>query len=167
MWNYIGDNKIHHTAIIGENVILGKGNIIYPYSVIGLVGFIRNLENPEGKIIIGDYNWIGCHTSFMSGKTGETTIGDNNLIMNYVNIGHDSQIGNNNEIGAKSLVAGWSVIGDNNKIKLNCILRNRKKIGSNNIIGMSSNIVSDLGSNGLYYGNPCKKIKDLIKYENF
>jgi len=167
MWNSIGTNKIHATAIIGENVELGENNIIYPYSVIGELGFIRDYESQNGKIIIGDNNWIGCHTAIMAGEKGETIIGNKNLIMNYVNVGHNVEIGSYNEIGAKSLLAGWSVVGDQNKIKLNCTLRNRKIIGSYNIIGMGSNIVKDLGSHGLYHGNPCTKIKDLLKYDNF
>jgi UDP-3-O-[3-hydroxymyristoyl] glucosamine N-acyltransferase len=81
--------------------------------------------------------------------------------MNYVNVGHHVEIGNQNEIGARSLIAGYVTIGDSNKIKLNCTIRNRKSIGSDNIIGMCSNVVSDLGSKSLYFGNPCKKVKDL------
>ena len=161
MWIMQGTNKIHSTAIIGDNVELGENNVIYPYAVIGLLGFIRNHGDVNGVIKIGDNNWIGCHVTVMCGEEGETIIGDGNLIMNYVNVGHHVEIGNQNEIGARSLLAGYATIGDRNKIKLNCTIRNRKSIGSDNIIGMCSNVVSDLGSKSLYFGNPCKKVKDL------
>lgn len=153
-------NKIHVTAIIGDNVELGENNIIYPYTVIGLPGFIRDADNATGKVIIGNGNKIGAHTSIMIGQEGTTLIGDNNLLMNYVNIGHDAEIGNNNEIGAGTTIAGWVKIGDGNMIKIRCTLRNRKIIGNDNIIGMCSNVTKDFDIDGwLIYGTPAKQIK--------
>lgn len=153
-------NKIHITAIIAEGVDLGKNNVIYPYAVIGLPGFIRNSDDASGKVIIGDNNKIGAHSSIMIGKDGITKIGDNNLLMNYVNIGHDVEIGNNNEIGAGTVIAGWSKIGSGNNIKIRCTIRNRKIIGNNNIIGMCSNITRDFNIEGwLIYGSPAKQIR--------
>lgn len=160
MWNKVGTNTIHSTAIVDTNVTLGENNIIYPYAVIGLPGFIRDSENAKGIITIGNNNKIGSHTSIQCGLDGETKIGNNNLIMNYVNIGHDVTIGNYNEIGAASVVAGWVKIGDNNKIKLSVTIRNRIKIGDNNLIGMSSNVISNIDNNKVSYGNPSKIIKE-------
>lgn len=153
-------NKIHVTAVIGDNVELGKNNTIYPYAVLGMPGFIRDSDSASGKIIIGDNNKIGNHVSIMIGQECNTIIGDNNLIMNYVNIGHDVIIGNNNEIGVKSLLAGYSKIGNGNKIKISCTIRNRKIIGNDNIIGMCSNITKDFDIDGwLIYGTPARQIK--------
>jgi UDP-N-acetylglucosamine acyltransferase len=153
-------NKIHTTAIVCDCVELGENNIIYPYSIIGFPGFIRDSESATGKIIIGNNNKIGAHTSIMIGQEGCTVIGDNNLIMNYVNIGHDVTIGNNNELGAGSIVAGWAKIGDRNMIKIRCTIRNRKIIGNDNILGMCSNVTKDFNINGwLIYGSPAKQIK--------
>lgn len=153
-------NKIHVTAIVGNNVELGENNVIYPYSVIGLPGFIRNADDATGRVIIGSNNKIGAHTSIMIGQEGITKIGDNNLLMNYVNVGHDTAIGNNNEIGAGTVIAGWVKIGDDNMIKIRCTLRNRKVIGNDNIIGMCSNVTKDFKMDGwLIYGTPAKQIK--------
>lgn len=154
-------NKIHVTAIIGDNVELGENNTIYPYAVIGPPGFIRDSDSSTGRISIGSGNKIGAHVAIMSGQNGLTEIGDNNLIMNYVNIGHDVIIGSNNEIGAGTVIAGWVEIGDSNKIKIRCTIRNRKKLGNHNIIGMCSSITKDFKSDRgwLIYGNPAKQIK--------
>ena len=162
MWNIVGSNKIHSTAIIGDNVIMGNNNIIYPYAVIGLPGFIRDGESATGVINIGDNNKIGNHVSIMCGISGTTQIGSNNLIMNYVNIGHDVSIGDENEIGISSILAGWSKVGNKNKIKLNVSVRNRIIIGDNNIIGMGSNVVSNIDNNKVSFGNPNKIIKDNL-----
>ena len=51
------ENKIHPTAIIGKEVVLGEGNTIGPYSVI------------EGKTYIGDNNTICSHVVIGSSLT--------------------------------------------------------------------------------------------------
>ena len=153
-------NKIHSSAIIGDNVELGNNNMIYPLAILGMPGFIRDSESASGKIIIGDNNKIGNNVSIMVGQEENTIIGNNNLIMNYVNIGHDVTIGNDNEVGVRSLLAGYSKVGDRNKIKINCTLRNRKIIGNDNIVGMCSNITKDFDIEGwLIYGSPARQVK--------
>lgn len=75
-------NEIHPTAIIGENVILGNGNKILPYTVI------------LGPTEIGDDNIIGPHV--VIGSPGQDTrnprydssnsfikIGDRNIIREF------------------------------------------------------------------------------------
>ncbi len=76
--------------------------------------------------------------------------------MNYINIGHDTIIGDNNEIGAGTVIAGWCKIGNDNKIKIHCTIRNRVTIGNNILVGMGSNVVKDIISNTVVKGNPIK-----------
>lgn len=154
----IDGNYIHKTAIIGENTKLGKNNVIMPYVVIGQPGFIRDMDEPEGRIEIGDDNWIGCHAIIMAGKEGVTSIGDNNMIMNYVNIGHNVIVGNHNEIGAKTIFCGFVKIGDRNSIKVSVSVRNRIKIGNHNLIGMGGVVINDISNHKKLYGNPAKII---------
>ena len=153
-----GRNRIHKTAIIADNVKLGRGNTILPYSVIGYPGAIRGIEGYKGKIEIGDNNFIGAHVTIMAGKES-TRIGDKNIIMNHVNIGHDTDIGYNNEIGAGTILGGHVTIGDTNKIKIGCIIRNRVLIGNNNTIGQGSNIVQGIKNFKTVYGNPAREIE--------
>lgn len=153
----IDGNYIHKTAVVAENVELGKGNIIMPYAVIGEPGFIRGSET-KGKIILGDHNKIGCHCSIMAGEGGETKIGSNNLIMSHVNIGHNTTIHNNCEIGAGTIIAGWVVVENGVHIKIGARVRNRKVIGANAVIGMGSNVVADVTKGKTVYGNPAREL---------
>jgi UDP-3-O-[3-hydroxymyristoyl] glucosamine N-acyltransferase len=77
--------------------------------------------------------------------------------MNYVNIGHNTIIGDKNEIGAGTIIAGWVEVGDLNKIKMSVTIRNRKKISNNCLIGMGSVVVKNVDDNSVIYGNPAEK----------
>jgi acyl-[acyl carrier protein]--UDP-N-acetylglucosamine O-acyltransferase len=155
-WYFMGTNKIHKSVAFFGEIEMGENNIFYPNCVIGIPGFIRKSGLFEGKVTIGDDNWFGCNVSVMIGKSGETKIGNNNLIMNYVNIGHNVSIGDNNEIGVNSVIAGWAEVGNKNKIKLSVSVRNRKIIGNNCLIGMGSVVVKDVQDDCIIYGNPAK-----------
>lgn len=78
-------NKIHPTAVIGENVKLGKNNEILPYTIL------------EGPLEIGDGNRIGPHV--VIGSPGQDTrnprydsthkrikIGNNNIIREFTGV---------------------------------------------------------------------------------
>lgn len=152
-------NWIHSTAIIEENVKMGSGNVIYPHAVIGEMGFIRGkhpVTFPSKVVVIGNNNVIGCHASIMAGVEDDTVIGNNNLIMNYVNIGHDVCIGDFNEIGVHTTICGFVIIEDKNQIKVGVQIRNRLTVGSNNIIGMGANVVAPVSDNEKIMGNPAK-----------
>jgi len=154
------DCKIHETAVIGDNVTMGKKNIILPYAVIGETGFIRNAEKSEGKVVIGDNNIIGCFTNIMVGKEGSTIIGSDNLIMNHCNIGHNVEISHHVEVGVGTIIAGHAEIQEHVKIKSGCTIRNRIKIIDNAIIGQGSNVVNSLDvEDSLYVGNPAKFVR--------
>jgi len=153
-------NLIHSTAVIGENVKLGTGNIIQPFAVIGSPGFLRDIDIDDfnGEIIIGDNNRIGAHCAIMhaANKDEPTVLGSNNLIMNFVNIGHGVTIGDNNEIGAGSIVAGNAIIEDSCKIKIGVLVRNNIKIGARSFVAMGSVVVSNLKGDDNYLGIPAK-----------
>lgn len=153
-------NEIHHTAIIYPNVKMGIGNKIGPYCVIGSDGEIRNCENFEGFVEIGDNNVISELVTIQRPKDlGKSTrIGSNNIIMAHSHIGHDAIIGDNCEISTHSVLGGYCEIKDNVKIKLNVTIRNRKKIGKNTIVGMGAVVVSDIPDDQIYVGNPAKQL---------
>ena len=58
-------------------------------------GQIRNCKEFKGTIEVGDNVTFGGGVIIARGRKGVTKIGDNCLIGNLSNIGHNSQIGNN------------------------------------------------------------------------
>lgn len=90
-------NKIHSTAIIGKNVILGDDNIISPNAVL------------EGNINIGNNNFIGIGVHI----TNNVVIGNNNKIYNYTSIGNLGEMGSKGDVyneNAKILIGNRNTI---------------------------------------------------------
>ena len=111
--------KIHPTAIVDSNAVLGDGCEVGAYSIIG------------PKVVLGENCWIGNHVNL----TGNTNIGSGTKIYHFASIGEAPQdkkyqgedtrliIGSNNTIREYCTLNtgtvqgnGETVIGDNNWI---------------------------------------------------
>ncbi len=156
-------NIIHPTAIIFDNVELGKNNVIGPYAIIGSNGEMRGVmqEDFKGRVIIGDNNVISELVTIQRpyGEDCITEVGSDNIIMAHSHIGHDVKIGDSTELCTGTIIGGYVSIGSGSKLKLGVTVRNRKNIGTNCIVGMCSVVVSDLEDDKIYVGNPAKELK--------
>jgi UDP-N-acetylglucosamine acyltransferase len=115
-----GCRLISHVVIAGHTTI-GTGNVFHPHSVIG--GPPQDLKyrgEPTG-LIIGNNNTfrenVTIHTGTVYGSKinggGITRIGDSNLLMVNVHVGHDVQMGSRCIIANNVMIAGHVVIGNN------------------------------------------------------
>ncbi len=104
------DSVLIANVYIGKNVSIGRNNHLHPYCSIGgppqILG--SNPEDTFGSIIIGDGNTIReqvtIHPSMHADKS--TTIGNNNLIMVGVHIGHDCILEDNLVLSNFSQISG-------------------------------------------------------------
>ncbi len=88
---------IDSTALIGETVTYGKGNVFMPYSLA------------MTDISLGDFNMINARTTIGH----DTTVGSYNSFYPNVTISGYTKIGNENELGVASTVIPKITIGDN------------------------------------------------------
>jgi acyl-[acyl carrier protein]--UDP-N-acetylglucosamine O-acyltransferase len=155
---------IHPTAIINQPVKMGEGIEIREFALIGgtpmLFGNFKRIEAPFG-VEMGNKVYIGPHATIMAGFKAPTKLGDEVLVGQYTNIGHDCIIGNKVELVGMSLLSGYVEVGDETTIHAGTTVRNRIKIGRGVIIGQSSNVVKDIPDNVMAYGNPCKVQRNL------
>lgn len=152
-------NQIHPTAIIYDNVTMGKNNVIGAYSVIGSNGEIRGISQGDfkGSVTIGNGNVISEHVTIQRPANPTVTeIGNNNLIMAHAHLGHDCIVGNDTEICTGVILGGYSVVEDGAKLKLGVTVRNRKRIGTNALVGLGSAVVKDVAAKSIVIGNPAK-----------
>ena len=93
----IGDNTVLDShVVIGKNVKIGRNNRIFPCAVIGrppqILGFDENTK--FGGLVIGDNNtireYVTIHPSMYPHEN--TVVGNGNLLMINVHLGHDCHL---------------------------------------------------------------------------
>jgi UDP-N-acetylglucosamine acyltransferase len=165
-WTIIGaDVEIGEGTIIASHVIIkgptkiGKNNRIYQFSTLGEDTPDLKYKGEATRFVMGDNNVIREGVTIHRGTVQdrhETTIGDNNLLMAYVHVGHDSVIGNNCILVNNSALAGhvhiddWAILGGFTLVHQFC------KIGMHSFSGMGTAIGKDVPAYMMVNGNPAE-----------
>ncbi len=112
----IGDNSvIMHHAVVDKCAVIGKDCTIYPFASIGTDPQDMTFKGETTFVEIGDNNRIREFATINRGTVkggGTTRLGDNNFILAYVHIGHDSQVGNNTLFLNGATLAGHVEVED-------------------------------------------------------
>ncbi len=85
-------------------------------------------------------------------------IGEYCVINTGTIIEHNCNLGNNVFTGSGALICGDTKIGNNVFIGSGAVIRDGICIGNNVIIGMGTIVTKDIINEGIYYGNPVKKM---------
>ena len=159
----IKDNLVHVTAVINwKKLIIGKGNKIGPYVVIGNDAQHPNKKS-SGKIIIGDKNvfneYVNIHLPTNIRK--KTVIGSKNYFMNSCTIDHDCSIESNVVLSSNTILGGNVTIMKNAQLGMRTSVHQNQIIGSFTMTGMNSVITKKLivEPGYIYFGKPAKKVK--------
>ena len=102
-------------VIIGKNAIIGKNNRIFQFASVGEEPIDHSFHNEFSQLILGDNNIIRECATVHGGtakEEGITYVGNNNLIMNYVHIGHDCKVGNHVTLINHAALSGHVHIDD-------------------------------------------------------
>ena len=116
----------------------------------------------DGTLIFDEeYSKMGKGNIIMDfvGITGNVNIGDFNIIGARSGIGHDSTIGNFNTFSPRVSISGNVKIGNCNTFGLNSAILQNKSIGDNNDIWSYTMILKNIKNNCTYFGMPAKKIQ--------
>ena len=157
----IKGNLIHKTAVINWNkLIIGKGNTIGPYVVIG-----SNAQHPKiksnGVIVIGNNNTFNeyCNIHLPTNISKKTIIGDKNYFMNSTTIDHDCVIENNVILSSNVILGGNVHVMNYAQLGIKVCVHQNQIIGSYSMIGMNSFITRKLKviPGFKFYGTPAKK----------
>jgi len=112
----IGDNTtIAQGACIYGKTTIGKNNRIFSHAVLGSIPQDLKYNGEDVELIIGDDNTIREFTLFNPGTKGgggKTIVGNHNLFMGYVHLGHDVIIGNHCILANAATLAGHVELGD-------------------------------------------------------
>jgi UDP-N-acetylglucosamine acyltransferase len=111
-------NLISHVVLDGRTRI-GAKNTIYPFTSIGVAPQDLKYAGEPTETVIGDNNTIRESITISRGTAkggGITRVGSHNLLMAYVHIGHDSQVGSHCILANAATLAGHVIVEDHASI---------------------------------------------------
>ena len=153
----IGDNTtVASHAVIEGHTTIGKGNRIFPHAAIGTIPQDLKFSGEHVELIIGDNNTIREFTLFNPGTQGGgsvTKVGNGNLFMGYVHLGHDVIIGDNCILANGATLAGHVELGNHVVIGGLTPVHQFVHIGDFAMIGGASALSQDIPPFCLAEGN--------------
>jgi UDP-N-acetylglucosamine acyltransferase len=156
----IGDrcNISSHVVIKGPSK-LGKNNRIYQFSTVGEDTPDLKYKGEPTRLVIGDDNTIRegvtIHRGTIQDKS-ETLIGNNNLLMAYAHVGHDSVVGSNVIMGNNSAIAGHVELGDWVIISGYSLIHQFVSLGPHCFIGPAAFVYHDVPAYVTAFGSPAE-----------
>lgn len=165
-WTTIGpDVDIGDGCHISSHVVikgpsnLGKNNKIYQFSTVGEDTPDLKYKGEPTRLVIGDNNTIRegvtIHRGTIQDKN-ETRIGDNNLLMAYAHVGHDSLVGSNIIMGNNSAIAGHVEVGDWAIISGYSLIHQFVSLGPHCFIGPAAFVYHDVPAYVTAFGSPAE-----------
>lgn len=165
-WTIVGrDVEIGAGTVVASHVVIkgptriGERNRIFQFSSIGEDTPDLKYNGEPTRLVIGDDNIIREGVTIHRGTVqdrSETTIGNHNLLMAYVHIGHDSVVGdhcifvNNASLAGHVQVGDWAILSGYTLVHQFC------HIGAHSFTGMGSGIGKDVPAYVMVYGNPAE-----------
>lgn len=107
--------RIEAFASVQDYTRLGKNNVIHSYALVGGIPQDLKFNGEVTSLEMGDGNTVREFTALHRGTEGGggvTRIGSNNLIMAYVHIAHDCQVGSGVVMSNNATLAGHVTVED-------------------------------------------------------
>jgi len=135
-----------HVVIEGPAEI-GPNNRFFPFATVGLDPQDLKFHGEETFLRVGSDNvfreYVNVHRGTASGS-GETRIGDRNLLMVYVHIAHDCTLGSDIIMANAATLAGHVVIEDHATLGAFSGVHQFCRIGFHSYVGGYSVITKDV-----------------------
>lgn len=165
-WTLIGpDVEIGEGSVIASHVVIkgptviGRDNRIYQFSTVGEDTPDLKYKGESTRLVIGDRNVIREGVTIHRGTVqdrGETRIGNDNLLMAYVHVGHDSIIDNHCILVNNTALAGHVHVGDCAILSGYTLVHQYCHIGSYSFTAMGTAIGKDVPAFVTVAGNPAE-----------
>lgn len=169
------DTVIGPYAIIGENVVIGDNTVIEAHTMIekdcrigedctihfgAVIGSkaqdVKSKKDERSYVIIGDRNEIREYVTInkATGHDAATIIGNDNLLMTHIHIGHNCVLGNNVVMVSNAMLAGHCEVEDNVTIGGLAGIHQFCRLGKGAMIGGYARVAKDVPPFCLCEGDP-------------
>lgn len=144
----IGENtKLFSHVTITGNTTIGKNCQIFPFTSLGFAPQDLKYHGEPSTLTIGDNNVIREYVTINPGTEGggmNTRVGNNCLFMVSSHVAHDCQIGNNVILANNATLAGHVEVGDFSIIGGLAAIHQFVRIGAHAVIGGMSGVEHDV-----------------------
>ena len=165
-WTLIGpDVEIGPGTIIESHVVIkgptriGSNNRIFQFATVGEDCQDKKYAGELTRLEIGDNNIIREGVTIHRGTVqdeGITRVGSDNLLMAYVHVAHDCNVGNHIVLANNAALAGHVHVGDHTILGGFTAVHQFCKIGAHVMCGAGTVVLQDIPSYTLATGNPAK-----------
>jgi UDP-N-acetylglucosamine acyltransferase len=151
--------SLQNHVTVAKLTTLGRGNTIYPYSVIGADPQDLKFRGEHAICEIGDHNTIREHVTVHRGTAnggGVTRIGSHNLIMVAVHVAHDCILEDDIIIANQVMLAGHVLVQRGANIGGGAGVHHFTTIGECALVGGLARINRDVPPFMVVEGNPAE-----------
>ncbi|MDR0433291.1 MAG: hypothetical protein LBH48_08335 [Bifidobacteriaceae bacterium] len=175
-------NTVHPTAIVGDGVQMGDGNVIGPWAVIaagtrlgsdnwigagcviGGLPEIRGYPHPadwieqagEFGVVIGDGNVIREQVTISRGSRRQTRVGGSCFLMTRVQLAHDVELSDGVTCALGAILAGHVRLGQAGNVGAAAVVHQFRVIGPGAMVGQGSVVTRDVPPFAKVHGNPAR-----------
>ncbi len=149
-------------SIVSGDTQIGARTEIFPFACIGEVPQDIKFRGEQTQLVIGARNQIREHVTIHPGTAdsgGITTVGDDNLLMVGMHIGHDCQVGSHTVIANNVLLAGHVLVEDWAWISGASAVLQFCRVGESAFISGMSGLMRDLAPYCWSQGYPARVLR--------
>lgn len=158
----IGDGcRIGPLVIIKGPTTIGKRNHIYQFATVGEDTPALAYGGEPTTLTMGDDNvvreGVTIHRGMLQDR-GTTVIGSNNLLMAYVHVGHDCEVGDRVIMANNASLAGHVSIGDHANVGGYTGVLQFRSVGAFTHVAAFSYVIKDVPAYVTAAGNPARAV---------
>lgn len=154
------NNKLHNNVVLDGHTTIGDGNKIFSYAVLGTDPQDLKYAGEPTRLRVGNNNTIREFATINRSNQLEedTVIGNNNLVMEYVHIAHNCQVGSFCVIANVVQFAGHVHVHDFATIGGVTAVHQFVHIGTHAFVGGASAVKKDVVPYSRGQGNPYQTV---------
>lgn len=146
-------------AVVNGPTVMGAGNKVFQFASIGDDPQDKKYQGERTRLVVGDRNVFREYVTVNRGTvtgSGETRIGNDNLLLAYSHVAHDCVLGDHIVMSNVVNLAGHVEVGDWVIFSGYAGAHQFCKIGAHAFIGNNTSVIRDLPPYVLATGHPAE-----------